>query len=236
LLANLIMAPTNPLSSLAEAAAEAAKKEKKKKQKEAEKAKTDQQKQFIDSTTFDDVVVDESNPLKVGRGPDDTTFLQSIKGASPTQLSVCALRHFCTINGINGYKDQSKVMMCNLIIDRMKLKTLDKDMYPEDFSGEAGDKNGGDEQPSAKAKGKKLKKGSKPQAVTKDGTYYRVILTYFLQELRIYVTGLGENPTAKQLDDSKQFLHADKYAKLAEAYNSDRDDLKMVRLQPSTLC
>jgi hypothetical protein len=49
------MAPTNPLSSLAEAAAEAAKKEKKKKQKEAEKAKTNQQKQFIDSTTFDDV-------------------------------------------------------------------------------------------------------------------------------------------------------------------------------------
>jgi hypothetical protein len=160
------------------------------------------------------------------RGPDDTTFLQSIKGVSPTQLSVCALCHFCTINGINGYKDQSEVMMCNLIINRMKLKTLDKDMYPEDFSGDAGDNNGGDGQPSAEAKSKKLKKGSKPQAVTKDGTYYHVILTNFLQELHISVTGLGENPTAKQLDNSKQFLHADKYAKLAEVYNSDRNDLK----------
>jgi hypothetical protein len=143
--ANLIMAPTNTLCLLAEAAAEVAKKEKKKKQKEAKKAKTNQQKQFIESTAFDDVVVDESSPLKVGRGPDDTTFLQSIKGVSPTQLSVCALHHFwCTINGTNGYKDQSKVMMCNLIINGMKLKTLDKDMYPVDFSGDAGDNNGGD--------------------------------------------------------------------------------------------
>jgi hypothetical protein len=64
LLADLIMAPTNPLSLLAEAAAEAATKEKKKKQKEPKKAKTNQQKQFIESTMFDDVAVDESNPSK----------------------------------------------------------------------------------------------------------------------------------------------------------------------------
>jgi hypothetical protein len=119
LIANLIMAHTNPTGSVAEAAEVAKKEEKKKqKQKEAKKAKTGQQKQFIELTTFDDVVVDKTNPLlKVGRGPDDTPFLQSIKAVSPTQLSICALRHFCTINGINGYKDQSKVMMCNLIID-----------------------------------------------------------------------------------------------------------------------
>jgi hypothetical protein len=54
----------------------------------------------------------------------------------------------------------------------MKLKNLERDMYPEDFSGDGGDKNNGDEeQPTGKAKAKKLKKGAKPQAVMKDGTY-----------------------------------------------------------------
>ena len=206
---------------------EAAKKEEKKKNKEIEKATAKKQKQFIDATTFDDVIIDKTKPIKVGRGPDDFTYLQSIKAVSPTQLSVYALRHFCTIHGINGYKDQSKVLMCTLIVDRLKLKNLGSDMYPDDFTGndEGRDNKSDDEQASGPGKVKKLKKGSKPPAVTKDGTYYRVILTYFLQDLCHFVTRLGENPTAKQLDDSKQLLHADKYAKLAEAYSSDHDDL-----------
>jgi hypothetical protein len=67
-------------------AAEAAKKEKKKKQKEAEKAKTNQQKQFIKSTKFDDVVVDETNPLKLEEAQMTPPFF------SPSKLF---LQHNC---------------------------------------------------------------------------------------------------------------------------------------------
>jgi hypothetical protein len=115
------MAPTNPTGLVAEAAEDTKKEKKKKKKKEAEE----------ELTTFDDVVIDKTKPLKVGRGPDDTTSLQSIKAVSPIHLLVCALRHFCTIHRINGYKDTSKVLLCNLIVDWMKMKHLDRVHYAE---------------------------------------------------------------------------------------------------------
>jgi hypothetical protein len=56
-------------------------------------------------------------------------------------------------------------------------------MYPEDFK-----------KPEKPDKKKKLSKNAKPAAVTRDGSYWRAILTYFLQSLCPHVIKLGNNP------------------------------------------
>jgi hypothetical protein len=51
--------------------------------------------------------------------------------------------------------------MCNLIVNWLKLKDLDRDMYPGNFLGDEGDKKSdGDKQASGgPVRAKKLKKG-----------------------------------------------------------------------------
>jgi hypothetical protein len=59
--------------------------------KEAEQTK------FMESTTLDDVVVDDDVNIKVGKKESDTTHLISIKGCSTKKLSMTGLRNFCRV-------------------------------------------------------------------------------------------------------------------------------------------
>jgi hypothetical protein len=70
-----------------------------------------------------------------------------------------------------------------------------------------------------------------------DGSLYRAILVYFLQELRPWVLQLGLNPTAVELG-TVGFLHEPIYNKLASVYN-DASNEKLNRIKPTmifTLC
>jgi hypothetical protein len=95
-------------------------------------------------------------------------------------------------------------------------------MYGEDFDdGVDGDddddsKDGGEEVNSKKKKC--LSKGAKPREILEDGSLYRLILTFFLQELRPFVSHLGTNPLAVELGTAG-FLHEPIYNKLASIYN-----------------
>jgi hypothetical protein len=176
---------------------------------QSRKGREEQQTKFIENTTLDDVHVDDSVNNKVGKKETDTTHLVSIKGCCPKKLSMTCLRKFCMVHSISGYKALAKTGLCNLIVERMKTRGLDSNMYPDDF------------QKAEKAeKIKKLSKNAKPPAVTRDGSFWRAISTYFLQSLRPHVIKLGNNPDIQKID-ARKFLHEDIWVLLAEAYNDD---------------
>jgi hypothetical protein len=197
--------------------------------------------EFIEKTTLQDVIVDDTNPVKVGRLGNDVTFLQSIKGCPSKRLSTLCLRKFCSQHRITGYKNKSKTFLCNLIVERMKTTGLDKTIYPEDFgkgktsSKTSGDGNGKTSKKKtldtngskgSKKKASKLSKNAKPPAVTQDGSYWRAIVTFFLQTMSPHVIKLGNNPSIDKVD-GRRFLHDDIWVLLAAEYNRpDHPDLK----------
>jgi hypothetical protein len=177
---------------------------------EGRATKEAEQIRFIENATLEDVLVDVENPIQVGRTPNETTFMQSIKGCSPKMLSSKCLRKFCILHLISGYKNKPKTILCNLIVQRVKMMVLDAGLYPEDFKAKNKEKDN-------KTK-KKLSRNAKPPSVTKDGSYWRVIVTYFLESMRPHVIKLGNNPDVQSVD-SRKFLHEDIWGILAEEYN-----------------
>jgi hypothetical protein len=191
--------------------------------KQLEEAAEAKQVKFIEGTTLDDVLVDETNPIKVGRQSNDVTNLQSIKGVASKRLSTKCLRKFCSVHMITGYKNKSKSFLCNLIVERAKTRGLDSNMYPGDFKKKTPTQKTTD---GSKKKATKLSKNAKPPAVTMDGSYWRAIGTFFLQTMTPHVIKLGNNPTIDKVD-GRRFLHEDIWILLAEEYNKpDHPDLK----------
>ena len=179
------------------------------------KSREDQQIKFMETTTLDDVLVDDSVNTKVGKNDSDTTHLISIKGCCPKKLSMACLRKFCMVHSISGYKNLAKTRLCNLIVERMKTRGLDEEMYSGDF-----------EKNKEMTKKKKLNKNAKPSAVTTDDSFWRAISTYFLQTLRPHVIKLGNNPDISNIDQRK-FLHEDIWNLIAAQYNQeDHPDLR----------
>jgi hypothetical protein len=70
-------------------------------------------------------------------------------------------------------------------------------------------------------------KGATPREIAEEeGSLYRLIITYFLQELCPYVSQLGTNPLAVELGTAA-FLREPIYNKLASVYNdSTHESLK----------
>jgi hypothetical protein len=170
------------------------------------KEKEQQQIDFIESCTIADALVDEAKPITL-KGCKDTTPLRSIKGVCISLLGVKVLRSFMIKNKIQ-YKNKTKGEMCALIVERKKNEHLDQIMYSEDFEGDKShdDSDEGEEEDvtadvTGVKKLKRLSKGSKPRELSEDGSLYRLILVYFLQELRPYVNQLGTNPLAVQLSE-----------------------------------
>jgi hypothetical protein len=95
-------------------------------------------------------------------------------------------------------------------------------MYSEDLYGGAKDKDvqdscDGEEEVTGgqeNKKKKRLSKGAKPREIAEYGSLYRLIITNFLQELRLYVSQLGKNPLAVELG-AADFLHEPIYNNLA---------------------
>jgi hypothetical protein len=189
---------------------------------------------FIGQCTLEDVEFDLT-ALQSFRGSTKTTALKTIKGVSVNQLGFGCIQKFCIMNKIDGWRGKSKIDMCCLIVERKCHANLDQVMYLNDFQDEdtnpqhpnndSDDDTVGDGR-TKKKKRKKLTKGAKPREITRDGSLYRVILVYFLQELRPIVLQLGMNPTAVQLGTGG-FLHEQIYnKKLAHVYNdASRDSL-----------
>jgi hypothetical protein len=96
------------------------------------------------------------------------------------------------------------------------MMVLDAGLYPEDFKA----KN------KENKNKKKLSRNAKPPSVTKDGSYWRVIGTYFLESMCLHVIKLGNNSDVQSVD-SRKFLHEDIWGILAKEYNKrDHPDLQ----------
>jgi hypothetical protein len=103
-------------------------------------------------------------------------------------------------------------------------------MYPNDFDYKDDDNDQEDNTDMDGTKKKKLSKGTKPRDIMGDGSLYRLILVYFLQELRPFVLQLGLNPTAVELGTAG-FLHEPIYNKLVNVYNdATRESLKLFKM------
>jgi hypothetical protein len=93
-----------------------------------------------------------------------------------------------------------------LIVKQTKAKDLDTGMYPEDFAMDG--KTPTPDKASNKKKKSKLTKNAKPPPiVTKNGSYYRAINTYFPQPMPLHLVKLGNNPDVQKID-SDTFLHS----------------------------
>jgi hypothetical protein len=170
--------------------------------KQALKEKDKQQIAFIAECTMDDVFVDNEAPKSLKGSGSKTTALQTIKGACIKQIGASILHKFCINNKIEGYRNKTKLEYCEMIAERKRHANLDEVMYPKDFEDPEYNDDGGDGEPDdkgAKMSKIKLSKGTKPREMTCDGSLYRVILVYFLQELRPFVLQLGLNPTPVEL-------------------------------------
>jgi hypothetical protein len=149
-----------------------------------------QQAEFIANCTLANVLVDAEYPKSL-KCSTDTTVIQSIKGVRPNLLGHNVLRQFMIINKLQNYWNKSKSEMCRMIVERKKNENLDQIMYAKDFDGSDKDDDVDDswdvEEDTAvgdeNKKMKRLSKGAKPTEISEDGTLYRLILTYFLQEL-----------------------------------------------------
>ena len=80
----------------------------------------------------------------------------------------------------------------------------------------------------SKKKKKKHKKGQKPAAVQTKGTFYCVIMTFFLEELRPQVLMLGHQPMKGTLD-RHEILHLEVYEAMAGVYN-DKEHLDLKKI------
>jgi hypothetical protein len=115
-----------------------------------------------------------------------------------------------------------------MIVERKRHQNMDEVMYPNDFEDteDYDDKaDDGEVEGHQKKKKKKLSKGTKPREIMCNGSLYRVILVYFLEELRPWVLQLGLNPTAVELGTAG-FLHEPVFNKLASVYN-DANNVKL---------
>jgi hypothetical protein len=193
----------------------------------AQKSRERERKQceFLRKCTLANVLLHTENPISL-KGSTNTTALQSIKGVCPNLLGCNSLCRFVIVNKLT-YWNKSKSKMCRMIVARKKKEDLDQIMYSEDFGGGAKyndvqDSCDGEEEViggHANKKKKQLSKGAKPREIAKDGSLYRSIITYVLQELRPYVSQLGTNPLAVELGTAC-FLHEPIYN------NSTHDSLK----------
>ena len=190
---------------------------------ESDKVKKENRYAWIGSSSLYDVVFNETEWVQLGRDANHKTRLQGIKGYAAQQLTVQALKKFCTRHRINGYKDKPKHVLCELIVNAVKSSNLEAAMYPDGDAMAAASNDITSEKKACKKK-KKSKK-SKPEAVRQEGTLYRVINTLFLQDIRHLVVRLGHQPTARALD-KRELLHQDIFEALVKIYNDkSREDI-----------
>jgi hypothetical protein len=71
-------------------------------EKENRKNREDQHSKIMESTTLDDVLVDDDINIKVGKKTSDTTHLVSIEGCCPKMLPMTCLQKFCMVRSISG--------------------------------------------------------------------------------------------------------------------------------------
>jgi hypothetical protein len=180
---------------------------------------------WVNESSLDDVVFSETEWFRLGKDEDHKTRLQSIKGLSPSMLTVLTLKRLCVQYRITAYKNKAKHVLCELIVNAARTKNLDAEMFPEDFAAKAVAKKDSSDKTTKSTK-KKTSKSQKPEVVQHDGTLYRVIVTYFLQEVRPYVIKLGSQP-GKDALDKREILHQSVFERLAKVYNDEaREDLK----------
>jgi hypothetical protein len=168
---------------------------------------------------------------------DDKTRLKTILGISPKKLTAANLRTVCSVMGVDGWSRKSKYQICELIAKAKKSRGLASAMYP------AGELVEQEELQSANKKSTKMTstrtklpaKGSKCNAVTTEGTYYRFILAFFAEEMRMHVVQLGDQPTRDQVDngDTNQMV---RWKEIVDYYNdADKEDLKKIPTTDSNL-
>lgn len=180
---------------------------------------------WVNESSLDDVVFSETEWFRLGKDEDHKTRLQSIKGLTPSMLTVLTLKRLCTRYKITAYKNKAKHVLCELIVNAARTRNLDAEMFPEDFAAKAVAKKDSSDK-TTKSTRKKTSKSQKPEVVQHDGTLYRVIVTYFLQEVRPYVIKLGSQP-GKDALDKREILHQSVFERLAKVYNDEaREDLK----------
>jgi hypothetical protein len=152
---------------------------------------------------LEDVVFSNMEWIKLGCDEDQTTHLQSIKDFFlPTLISVLNLKRICVKFQVQGYKNKAKHVLCKLIVNAAKAINLDAALYPEDFANKAESDDNGEKKAKAtkKKKGKTSSASVKPAVIQQEGMFYRVIITYCLQEVRPYVKLLGSQLGKNALD------------------------------------
>ena len=170
---------------------------------------------WVQSTTLGDPVINQ-----------ESGKLIAIKNLSIQELSVARLRLFCIHQRIPGCKNKTKDVTCGLILQHARLKAITCTMYdPKENSDNKEDDTDvrkiagmvASEAPKPKKRKSKQRISSPPDAVSRPGTYYRIIYTYMLEKNCPLVVNIGSNPTIADLD-SCCFVHKGICDKLLFSY------------------
>ena len=176
----------------------------------------DRQQEWIQSLTKDDLSVDLEPTTFVGK---EKTILKSIKGVSPNVLKVDQLQAIARHLKIEGYRKSGikKPMLCDLI---GRHKTGDE-YYNAQYNR--------DNNNSSSSLSKKLPpKSARPSFITKEGTYYRLVMAVTAPEVRHAAVNFGRQP-AREQQDNHDIFQSEHHKTVADYYN-DAVKLLLVEL------
>ena len=157
---------------------------------------------WVQGTTINDNIFDNTN-----------NKLIFINDLTLCELSVAALRQFCVHLQIIAYKNKTKEMTSALIIQFARTKSVADVLYTCSKGDDKEDNVIDNDNLQNRKRKKKQLKSTAPRAISKPGSYYRIINTYMAGQNCPDVVKVGSNPTRADLD-SQCFLHKSIYDKL----------------------
>ena len=183
----------------------------------------------VDSCSFMSSDVNKWHSWVQGTTSNDITFdntsnkLIFIKDFTFCELPVAALCQFCVHHQITANKNKTKEMTGALIIQYTRTKSIADVLYTCSKGDDKEEDVIDNDNLQNKNRKKKQLKSKAPSAISKPGTYYRIINTYMADQNCPDVVNISSIPTIADLDNHCH-LHISIYDKLLLSYHDSSCD------------
>ena len=149
-------------------------------------------------------------------GANTTIALVSIAGISLSKLLLSELQLFCASQKISGYRQKKKQEVAQLIAARVTSDNIYASIGR--LGMQKANDSGGDL--SRKKPPKYQSKTTRPKAVTKTGSYFRIINLWFSEQNRHLVLATGKKMNRAELDVGG-YRHKSIWDNMADQYNNN---------------
>jgi hypothetical protein len=172
--------------------------------------KVNKRRDFIKKLTLSQCIVEN-----VPDGANTTVALVSIAGISLSKLLLSELQLFCASQKISGYRQKKKQEVAQLIAARVTSDNIYASI------GRMGMAKADDSCGDLPGKAQNYRsKTTRPKAVTKTGSYFRIINLWFSEQNRHLVLATGKKMNRAELDVGG-YRHKSIWDNLADQYNNN---------------